>query len=182
MKEKVDVGSDEWITSDGHRVGFVYRLRLSTTNKIYIGSTNDLYKRYKQHLYCLKNHKHSSKSLQNDYDKYGGEILLDVLEVARNYRECEFYWQIKLKSYVPESGYNLTDLGIMCHVKKEPTTKLKSLIGNEGQLPELLGLKEEEERILPFKNYYLYSIEVSRDSMRRRTYKYVKFWNRWKRK
>lgn len=49
----------------------IYRLLNTKTGKFYIGSSNNLYRRYKQHCTSLKKNKSSCTILQRAYNKYG---------------------------------------------------------------------------------------------------------------
>lgn len=49
----------------------VYEIRNKENNRVYIGSTVDLEKRWSSHRAALKGGYHSNKELQKDYDKFG---------------------------------------------------------------------------------------------------------------
>jgi group I intron endonuclease len=49
-------------------------------NRIYIGSSIEIYKRWAYHLFLLRNSRHHSRKLQNHYNKYGEDDLkFDVI-------------------------------------------------------------------------------------------------------
>lgn len=52
-----------------HKSG-IYYIKCLSNNRLYIGSSKDIYNRLHQHLYKLKNNKHF-KIIQNSYNKYG---------------------------------------------------------------------------------------------------------------
>lgn len=57
--------------------------QISINNKIYIGSSNNITKRWWTHLNALKNGKHDNKHLQRAYNKYGREqLVFSVLELV----------------------------------------------------------------------------------------------------
>lgn len=58
---------------------FVYAIQHSETGKIYVGCTNDVERRVREHLSQLENNKHPNKRMQNDYNKYGGDYFYYVL-------------------------------------------------------------------------------------------------------
>ena len=91
----------------------VYKILNIVTNKIYIGSSITITKRFSQHRDDLKNNKHCNKYLQASWNKYGEksfkfEIIelceKDVLEVR------EQFWIDWLKSTDDKFGYNLRKL------------------------------------------------------------------------
>jgi group I intron endonuclease len=52
-------------------------------NRIYIGSTKDLYKRFKIHKNTLKNKHHNNRLLQEHYNAYGiDDLLFSVLLIC----------------------------------------------------------------------------------------------------
>lgn len=53
----------------------VYIIRNEENNKVYVGSTNNLYNRLREHKKDLRKGKHHSKKLQEDYNLLGEECL-----------------------------------------------------------------------------------------------------------
>ena len=51
----------------------IYRIYCATENKGYIGSSVDIYKRWKEHVYKLNKGIHHNLNLQLDWDAYGDE-------------------------------------------------------------------------------------------------------------
>lgn len=99
----------------------IYALQHNVTKKIYIGKTENLYQRYMFHLEDLKQKKHPSKDLQEDFDKYGEDFSLYILEEIEDPRErILFYGKSVTKDRMAEvkwmqfydtltSGYNRQD-------------------------------------------------------------------------
>lgn len=102
-------------------MGVIYALQHNKTKKIYIGQTQNMYKRYALHLYELRSHKHRSKELQDDFDKYGEDFSIFILEEIENLKErinyegcdcqrgriAEVKWMKKYNTL--ENGYNIQD-------------------------------------------------------------------------
>lgn len=66
----------------------VYRIKNIVNNKIYIGSSKDIEKRWKRHRYELKNNKHHSPTLQRDWNEYGKDnFIFSILETTNNILE-----------------------------------------------------------------------------------------------
>ena len=60
----------------------IYSIKNVKNNKVYIGSSNNIEKRIKDHFRNLKNNRHSNQYLQNAYNKYGNEsFIFEILEV-----------------------------------------------------------------------------------------------------
>lgn len=76
----------------------VYKITNNITKDFYIGSTNNIQRRFIQHRYngSDKGRKHSN--LYNDMRKYGlDNFSFDVLELTDNYRESEQFYIDTLK-------------------------------------------------------------------------------------
>jgi group I intron endonuclease len=103
-------------------------------NKIYIGQSLDINKRFKRHLRELKNNIHTNDHLQRSWNKYGKnnfkfEIIEQVEENQLNSREV--YWIEYYKSHNSEYGYNKT-LGGDSEIPTEET-KLKLSQASKGK-------------------------------------------------
>lgn len=66
------------LDSDTNGAG-IYAIINIQTDKLYIGSTNDFSRRYKQHSNMLKSGKHHCKHLQNSYKKHGRNSFIYVV-------------------------------------------------------------------------------------------------------
>lgn len=62
----------------------IYQIKNNKSGKVYIGSTNNLDKRKKQHFKELAEGRHINKALQQDFTKYG--------ENAFTYSIIEYTW------------------------------------------------------------------------------------------
>lgn len=92
----------------------VYIIVNMDNQKVYIGSTRNICKRLKTHLYILKKGKHSSSTFQKDFDSGNSFIAYPLTRVEllpkyskdHNLRHFE-YMAIKMfDSTNPEKGYN----------------------------------------------------------------------------
>lgn len=89
----------------------IYSIKNLKNNKVYIGSSNNIEKRIKDHFRNLKNNKHSNQYLQNAYNKYKREnFIVEILEVFENIgkydllkRESDYLNKVEF-----EQLYNLT--------------------------------------------------------------------------
>ena len=70
----------------------VYQIRNIINNQIYIGSSKNIQKRWKQHIKALCENKHDNIFLQNDWNNYGEDCFeFTILEF------CEEDTQYKLE-------------------------------------------------------------------------------------
>lgn len=89
----------------------VYAIRHDTTQKIYVGSTENVERRFAQHLSRLRCGTHPVEDMQKDYDSFGAKFSLFILDeiVRHEDREKEYVWMKKLNSHIRGVGYNYND-------------------------------------------------------------------------
>jgi hypothetical protein len=75
---------------DIHQKSGVYIIKCNAHK--YVGSSINIYNRYKQHLYLLKVGRHYNEFLQNIYNKYPDQMIFKVVELCSNYVEREAYY------------------------------------------------------------------------------------------
>ncbi len=86
----------------------VYQIRCLVNGRLYVGSSNNLNKRWLYHARDLRVGCHYSKDLQADYDRYGRDAFaFEIIELVLEpfLRDREQYWLDKLRPY--EHGYNI---------------------------------------------------------------------------
>jgi group I intron endonuclease len=97
--------ADEYKVESG-----IYVIRCLVDDKIYIGCTVNLSKRWGQHKWCLKNNKHRSCRLQRAWNEYGSDkFVWEILEYVYNVDvlgEVEDYWIARYKSNDCWFGFN----------------------------------------------------------------------------
>lgn len=123
---------------------YIYAIQHNVTKKIYIGKSKNVYKRYEQHLSALRHKNHTSLEMQKDFNEYGEDYSVFVLEEVEGEKElvehdgcfrtkgvdAEVYWIKKYNTI--ENGYNAQD-----HVSK-------MIIAKEGKkFPIKEGFPEE---------------------------------------
>lgn len=96
----------------------IYKITNIINNKIYIGSSINLYNRKSQHLKLLKYGKHENSYLQNSFNKYGEENFkweiieyVEIIDDREKLKEIllnrEQFYLDEYKSYDNKIGYNL---------------------------------------------------------------------------
>jgi group I intron endonuclease len=109
------------------RIIGIYGILNKLNNKIYVGSTNNLARRKREHFNQLKNNNHENRYLQLSYNKYGKDnftfvVLEDNVKIEQ-LTERELYW-INLKdSLNRDKGYNLAIPDVLTHHKHSGETK-----------------------------------------------------------
>lgn len=87
----------------------VYKITNIINGKIYIGSSKDIDRRWREHTYSLEDNTHSNQKLQNAWNKYGRQnFKFEIIELCdeRHQFEREQYY---LDLYKPfqSAGYNI---------------------------------------------------------------------------
>lgn len=89
----------------------IYLISNLINNKIYVGQSINIEKRWRQHKRELRNNIHENKKLQNAWNKYGEEnfefsIACECEEKQLN--TLEQYYVFSLESYLSKGGYNIS--------------------------------------------------------------------------
>src|SRR5258706_5268149 len=86
----------------------IYKIINLVNKKIYIGSSNNLERRWGEHKNALRNNKHDNSHLQAAWNKYGElSFSFEVLELVMPWSilDREQYWLDELKPF-GKQGYN----------------------------------------------------------------------------
>ncbi|OFC94646.1 hypothetical protein BTGOE4_10360 [Bacillus thuringiensis] len=90
----------------------IYKITCLSNKRFYIGSSNDLKKRKRDHFRELSYNRHHSNRMQRSYNKYGKEnFIFEVIEYIFDeviLRNREQYWMDKTKSYDKNIGFNIS--------------------------------------------------------------------------
>jgi len=114
----------------------IYQIYNPITNKRYIGSSIDVYRRLKEHRRNLKRDRHCNSHLQNAWNKYKYLLIFEVLELCEvNWiRECEQMYIDYYKSYDRNFGYNINIEAFGDLTKLSDETKRKLSIAHKGKI------------------------------------------------
>lgn len=96
--------------SELSKVSGIYSIRTSVNNRIYVGSSINLWKRYKQHKNDLKTSIHHNVKLQRHVHKFGiDSLLFEIIEFCDKeiLIEREQYWIDYHKAYDILTGFNI---------------------------------------------------------------------------
>ena len=86
---------------------WIYKITNQINGKVYIGQTNNLERRYKEHWFRYDR----EQPLYQAFNKYGREnFKMEPIELTENYNEREQYWIAFYDSY-NKGGYNATKGG-----------------------------------------------------------------------
>lgn len=122
----------------------VYKIENIQNGKVYIGSSKDIERRWKEHIKMLEEGNHHSRKLQNDYNltKDLIQFKFDVIEEVKFASQLiyrEQYWMDYYNAY--QNGYNGTKRAdcldkrfrdVLCHLSKVWKNKFQYLFDNYG--------------------------------------------------
>lgn len=120
----------------------VYKIKNLVNNKVYIGSSVHVLKRWCEHIVRLNSKTHHSIYLTNAWHKYGRDnFIFEVLEYCEKEKlvEREQYWMDMYNAYDKNFGYNLRiDAESNRGLPPSKETRIKLSVSNTG-------LKRSEE-------------------------------------
>lgn len=90
----------------------IYQILNKLNNKVYVGSSTDIKKRWRDHKWYLKNNNHHNSHLQSAWNKYGENSFEFLVLIECNIgelliKELEFISQFN--SFNNKLGYNVND-------------------------------------------------------------------------
>ena len=122
----------------------VYAIRHNATDRVYIGSSLNVDRRFKQHLYALQAHTHVVDDMQKDYDEHGEDFTLTILDTINDESEIEkeYEWMDKYQSFIRGVGYNYKDLkrrnAARGAAQEDEIAMKKPLTANERELLDII--------------------------------------------
>lgn len=88
----------------------IYSIRNTSSGRVYVGSGEDIRRRWYSHRYLLRNGRHHSRSLQRSWDKHGPQAFqFSILELVPDRSlliEREQFWIDLLQASSPQKGFN----------------------------------------------------------------------------
>ena len=121
----------------------VYQIKNKKNEKIYIGSSVDISKRWNEHKYLLNNNKGHNKHLQSSWSKYGGANFEFSIILCCAEKNLLFYEQLiclKFETLNKDKGYNyryFVESNRGLPFSEEHKRKLSK--ANKGNIPWLKG-------------------------------------------
>jgi group I intron endonuclease len=88
----------------------IYKITNTINNKVYIGQSDRLNQREREHFYRLENQTHSNEHLQRSYNKHGKDIFLfEIIEETDDLDNRELYFINENGGINSDLNYNLKD-------------------------------------------------------------------------
>ena len=129
----------------------IYLIKNTINDKIYVGSSDDIDNRWRNHKTFLANNNHHSIHLQNAWQKYGERaFIFEIIELISDKErllEREQYYLDLYCSYEQENGYNISKFSFspMKGRKHTEETKKHLSINNSGDKHWAYGKHLSEE-------------------------------------
>ena len=105
----------------------VYKIENIQNQKCYIGSSKDIGKRFKEHLFHLNRGTHHSPKLQNSWNKYGEEAFVFKILFICEIKDLLFFEQRTFDNLKPE--YNICKFATSCIGVKRSEEFRRRLLG-----------------------------------------------------
>jgi len=112
----------------------IYLITNLINNKVYIGSSVRIQRRWIEHRFDLKHQKHQNRHLQRAWNKYGKEnFAFEIIELCdkSELSSRESYWADLFNAHNRDKGYNIRGVGENQFVADE--TKKKISAANTGK-------------------------------------------------
>ena len=138
----------------------IYKIENITTKKVYIGSSKEINKRLKRHIFDLNRNRHYNEYLQNSINKYGiHNHSFTVIEYCEDNSDFyltsrESYYVDYYKSCDPDFGFNLVIPNRNSENNCNPNYINKLSIAKKGIVPKNIDILREKQKrpILEYEN------------------------------
>lgn len=132
----------------------VYKIENLINNKIYIGSSENVERRFTDHKYLLRKNIHHSVLLQRSWNKYGEDIFkFEAIEECENILEREQYWMnllLKADEYLKgesnffiKNGYNILPKSIKGFSGKMKKESIIKGMKSSGRFDPILRISKD---------------------------------------
>lgn len=127
----------------------IYYIECQKTKRKYVGSSNDINRRWIKHRTELKNGVHHNQFLQRVYNKYGFKnLIFVVIEVCEELvlTDREIYYIDKYKSLDRRYGFNFSIPQIHPMMKTSEEYRKKLSDAKKGKTPSNINLMREKQK------------------------------------
>lgn len=112
----------------------IYMIENLVTGRVYVGSTNNASKRFKNHVWRLNNNLHFNRYLQRSWNKYGEKCFkFKVIEECENLVEREQYWVDYYKLYGKIYNQKVECVNSFQGMKRDKSWNKKISLSNLGR-------------------------------------------------
>ena len=136
-------------------IGGIYGIIHTSTSRIYVGSTANIAKRWKDHIYRLTIQDHPNPYLQHAWDKYGPDtfewIIIEEIADPHQLIHFEQKWIGFYQATQPSEGFNLKPAFRNGRLGTKETTEQceqKSIRRKNKRIATNAKLTEEQVRVI----------------------------------
>jgi len=111
----------------------IYKITNLINKKVYIGQSERLIEREREHFYRLGRGEHNNEHLQKSFNKYGKDkFVFEIIEETDDLDNREIYWINEYDGINSKLNYNLKDPLTMKWSDYTKVKKSKSIIGENN--------------------------------------------------
>ena len=153
----------------------IYKITCSGNGKLYVGSSADIKRRWREHTWALKSNRHFNKQLQRCWTKYGSiSFSFDVLEEVDDVRKLsvrEQFWIEALSALDKNTGMNVVPAYGSCLGILRP--ELWSM--TESQVEEAISLFKAGGDMSNISKYFKLGVSTIRNTFIRVGFDYAPY-------
>lgn len=130
----------------------IYKIQNIKNNKMYIGSSNNLYRRYGEHKRHLQLNKHYNRILQNAWNYYGESSFIFSVLILCDYELLSLFETKFIDYYKPDYNITLdvegrsTNYGKGSLLAKLRASKLSKILKSPDNIVQSLEYKEQQSK------------------------------------
>ena len=113
----------------------IYKILNLKNNKVYIGSSKNIFSRWKEHKKSLRKGSHHNQHLQNSYNKHGCFSFQYIIEEECNESELLVKEELHLSKY--KNHYNIAEVA-----RNSPTPKTYEILDETGKVIKVKNARE----------------------------------------
>jgi group I intron endonuclease len=126
----------------------IYKIINQVNNKVYIGQTDRLNDRKREHFYRLERNEHHNEHLQKSYNKYGKEVFkFEIVELTENLDERELHWINENGGLNSKNIYNLKNPKTKEWSEYTKVKRSKSILGENNPNYGNRWSEEQKEKL-----------------------------------
>lgn len=119
----------------GYNLSGVYLIRCTSNQKLYVGSSRNIGKRFNYHKSELRSQSHYNENMQDDWNRFGeNAFMLEILELTADLLPREKEWINKLEA--DRVGYN------QCSENQHTSSKIYIVTNPSGQSTKIVNLRK----------------------------------------
>ena len=130
----------------------IYKIRNMINKKVYIGQTDRLNEREREHFYRLERCVHHNEHLQKSYNKYGKEVFkFEIIELTEDLDDRELYWLNEYGGLNSNNTYNFKDPKTKEWSEYTKVKQSKSMLGENNPNYGNKWSEEQKEKLSKMK-------------------------------